>query len=68
MKKVAKKLVSQEDINIAETLTQPHLSGEIQAAEERFVPGERRFYEITYECRFCGAQQTRSVSKDVKQG
>lgn len=68
MKKIEKKLVRQEDIKVLETLTQPHLKGEIQTMVERFVPGERKFYEITYTCRFCGAEQTKSVWEDMKQG
>lgn len=67
MKRTEKKLVRQEDVEVLETLTQPDLKGGIQTAIERFVPGERNFYKITYACRFCGAEQTKSVWKDKKQ-
>ena len=63
MKTQEKSLVGKEKVNIVETLTQPHLKGEIQPMVERFVPGERKTYEITYVCRFCGARQTKLLYK-----
>lgn len=66
MKKIEKKLVKQEDVEILETLTQPHPSGEIQTMEERFVLGKRNVYKITYSCRLCGAQHSKYVYKNIK--
>ncbi len=66
MKVYDKKLVDKERVNVLETLTQPHLKGEIQPMVERFVPGERRTYETTYICRFCGAKQTKLLYKKVR--
>lgn len=66
MKKQGKSLVAKERVNVLETLTQPHLKGEIQPMVESFVPGERKTYEITYVCRFCGARQTKLLYKKIR--
>lgn len=67
MKRKEKKLVRQEEINILEQLTQPHPRGEIQKMVERFVLGERKVYEITSVCRFCGDVRVKTVYEDTKQ-
>ena len=66
LKKTGRKFVGKEEIKMAETLTQPHPKGEIQTMVERMVPGETRVYEISYECRFCGARKTKFVYKNIK--
>ncbi len=66
IKKIDKKLVRTEDVEILETLTQPNLRGGIETMVERFVSGERNTYEITYTCRFCGAKYTKNAFKDIK--
>ncbi len=66
LKKVGKNFIGKEEINMAETLTQPHPKGEIQTMAERMVPGEKRVFEITYECRFCNAKKTKFVYKNIK--
>lgn len=66
MKRVEKKLVKKEKIEVIETLTQPNLKGEIQTMSERFVPGEVKVYEIVCKCRFCGTQKTRIKQKKRK--
>ncbi len=66
MKKIEKKLVKEEKIQILETLTEPNLKGEIQIKSERFVPGEVKVYEIVYKCRFCGNQKSKSKQKRRK--
>ncbi len=66
LKKIGRKFIGKEDINMAETLTQPHLKGEMQTMVERMVPGEKRVYEITYECKFCGAKKKKVAYKNIK--
>lgn len=66
LKKIGKNFVGKEDINMAETLTQPHLKGEIQTMAERMVPGEKRVFEITYECKFCKTKKTKFAYKNIK--
>ncbi len=66
MKETEKTLVGKEDIKIFERLTQPHLKGQVEKVVDRFVPGERFFYDVTYRCRFCGAEVKESVFEDVK--
>ncbi len=66
IKKIDKRLVSTEDVEILETLTQPNLRGGIETMVERFVSGERNTYEITYLCRFCGAKHTKTIFKNIK--
>ena len=66
LKKIGKKFIGKENINMAETLTQPHLKGEIQTMVERMVPGEKKVFEITYVCRFCGAKKTKFAYKNIK--
>lgn len=66
MKKLSKNLVRTEDVNVVEVLYQPHPKGEIQTIGERFAPGKREVYEITYVCRFCGAKHTKFAYKDTK--
>lgn len=66
MKKLEKKLVRTEAINMVEALYQPHLKGEIDITAERFVPGVREAWEIAYVCRFCGAKHTKFVYKNIK--
>ncbi len=66
MKETEKNLVGKEDIQVFERLTQPHVKGAVEKMVDRFVPGERLFYEVTYRCRFCGAEEKESVFKDVK--
>lgn len=66
MKKCGKNLVKNEDITMLERLTQPNIRGELQTMVERFVLGERRFYEIKYICKFCGAVHIKTMCKDIK--
>lgn len=66
LKKTGRKFIGKEDINMAEILTQPHLKGEIQTMVERMVPGEKRVFEITYECKFCKAKKTKFAYKNIK--
>ncbi len=66
MKLIEKKLTQTEDIKVLEVLTEPNLKGEIQTKMERFVPGERKTYELTYQCRFCGEQHIRILHKIKK--
>lgn len=66
MKKLSKELVRTEDVNVVEVLYQPHLKGTIQTMVERFTPGKRKVYEITYECRFCGAKHTRLTYRNSR--
>lgn len=66
MKLIGKKLTQTEDVKVLEVLTQPNLKGEIEAKVERFVPGERKTYELTYQCRFCGAQHSKVLYKSKK--
>ncbi|MBE7030616.1 MAG: hypothetical protein E7409_04210 [Ruminococcaceae bacterium] len=68
MKKTGKKPSREEDIQILETLTQPHPKGEIQIMVEHFVPGKRTFYELTHQCRYCGYRQIKTICKDTKRG
>lgn len=66
MKKFGEELVRTENVNVVEVLYQPHPKGEIQTMVERFTPGERKTYEITYACRFCGAKHTKFTYKVTK--
>ena len=66
MKKLGKKFVRTEDVNVLEVLYQPHLKGTIQTMVERFTPGERKVYEITYVCRFCGEKHTKLIYRNSR--
>lgn len=66
MKKHGKELVRTEDSNSAEVLYQMNIKGEMQTMGERFAPGERKTYETTYVCRFCGAKHTKFTYRYIK--
>jgi len=65
-KKIGKEFVREENIKMVETLTEPGFRGEINTKVERLVPGKRLFYNMSYLCRRCGKQYTKSVWKDSK--
>ena len=66
LKKQGVNIARKEDVKILESLTQPTLKGEIETMVDRFVPGERIFYETQYVCRRCGAKTTKTTWKDIK--
>ena len=66
IRKTDENVVRTEDVAILEVLRQPHLKGEVHTMVERFVPGQRIYTEISYECKFCGKKHTVLHSKDVK--
>ena len=66
MKMTEKKLIRKEEAQIFERLTQPHLKGGIDTSVERYVSGERHFYDITYVCKNCGAQEKETIFENVK--
>ncbi len=66
VKKISENVVRTENIEILEALRQPHLKGEVHTMVERFVPGERIYSEIVYECKFCREKHSVLKSKDVK--
>ncbi len=66
LKKESENIVAREDIQILESLTQPTLKGELERMLDRYVPGDRIFYETVYVCRRCGAKCVRNSHKDIK--
>ena len=66
LKKQEVNIARKEDVKILESLTQPTLKGEIETMVDRFVLGERIFYETQYVCRRCGAKTAKTTWKDIK--
>ena len=55
--------IAREDTQVVESLTQPHLKGEIHQMATYHVAGERITYATEYVCRYCGQKQIVETSK-----
>lgn len=66
LKMQEKNLVRKEEIRIFERLMKPNPKGGVETALDRFAPGERYYYDILFVCKYCGAEEKRFVSEDVK--
>ncbi len=61
-----KTLTRREEIMILERLMKPNPKGGVETALDHYTPGERIYYDILYACKYCGAEEKRVVSEDVK--
>lgn len=55
--------IAREDTRVVESLTQPHLKGELHQMATYHVAGERITYATEYVCRYCGKTQIVETSK-----
>ena len=63
---ITRKLINEEDISIKVQLENRNNSGEIVGHSEQYIPGVRKTYEITYECKFCGYINKELEKEDCK--
>lgn len=63
---ITRKLINEEDISIKVQLENRNNSGEIEGHSEQYIPGVRKTYEITYECKFCGYINKELEKEDCK--
>lgn len=63
---ITRKLINEEDISIKVQLENKNNSGEIAGHSEQYIPGVRKTYEITYECKFCGYINKELEKEDCK--
>lgn len=63
---ITRKLINEENISIKVQLENRNNSGEIVGHSERYIPGVRKTYEITYECKFCGYINKELEKEDCK--
>lgn len=61
-----KTVVKKEKIQIFERLFKHNPKGGVEPVVDHFTPGERVYYNIRYLCKYCGAEETRCVSQDIK--
>lgn len=63
---ITRKLINEENISIKVQLENRNNSGEIVGHSEQYIPGVRKTYEITYECKFCGYINKELEKEDCK--
>ncbi len=66
MKMQEKTLVQKDEIKILERLYKHNPKGGLETALNRFVPGERLYYNIRHICKYCGAEENEYTYEDVK--
>lgn len=63
---ITRKLINEENISIKVQLENRNNSGKIVGHSEQYIPGVRKTYEITYECKFCGYINKELEKEDCK--
>lgn len=52
-------LLKQEDISVRMELEHRNFNGQVTGTHDQYIPGKRKTYRDTYQCRYCGNLETR---------
>lgn len=65
MKYIRIELIQEEEISIKVKNEIKNSMGHVTGTSEQYIPGKRKVYEETYQCKHCGYIQKKSVKKDI---
>lgn len=57
-------LLAEQDIHVPIESAHRNISGEYVGSHEQYVPGKRKTYCNTYQCRYCGYETTENYNVD----
>jgi len=59
MRRVDSQLLRTETISVLVETKRRNLDGNVVGSQDQYIPGTRKVYSDTYQCKFCGAQYKR---------
>lgn len=64
LKLLKTEILKQEKISVLVELKQRNLNREVTGTQDQYIPGKRKTYQDTYQCKYCGNLEIRTHTED----
>ena len=64
LKLLKTEILKQEKISVLVELKQRNLNREVTGTQDQYIPGKRKTYQDTYQCKYCGNLEIRTHIED----
>lgn len=64
LKLLKTEVLKQEKISVLVELEQRNLNREVTGTQDQYIPGKRKTYQDTYQCKYCGNLEIRTHTED----
>ncbi len=64
LKLLKTEVLKQEKISVLVELKQRNLNREVTGTQDQYIPGKRKTYQDTYQCKYCGNLEIRTHTED----
>ena len=64
LKLLKTEILKQEKISVLVELKQRNMNREVTGTQDQYIPGKRKTYQDTYQCKYCGNLEIRTHTED----